>query len=179
MSEHINLLPANKKRYLREHRIKSKLRLISILLLVIVSFLSFGTYMYSSLSPLSDLEQEKQQLSATIASQHEKTAWLLHTQLRLAEVSGILKNRLDFPDQIEQILDEASDTVTVESIIMDKEQIELKLRSSSLISLDTFLNNLVDKAGEKIYRTVVLESLSYDKENGAYIVEIVLDLHGE
>lgn len=177
MNEDINLVPGKRKIALEQKKIVVRLRLFSIILLVIIVFSSITLFLLKLQSPLPSLQREKNTLLTNLSLLSQKSAKLLLMKNRLKEIAIIEKKRQRLDELIGSVLEGVPADVSLSSLNIDKESVSITAASSSLSSINIFLDRLVDKVVKgKNFNKITLDSLSLDTKGSRYILALTLEL---
>jgi|SRR6185369_2944653 len=150
MNKGINLFKTEKKISVAVASQKlTVLRLVAIGLLFCTSAFSIILFLLIVLSPLPDLQKQEKTLLATISGSHPDIAKLFLINDRLKSSETIIDKRQNFDKSLSLIKQRMSSDVSITAITMNKSTISITVSSSSLSSLDNFLNSLVDAVDSK------------------------------
>lgn len=178
MSEGINLLDPNKNTgpavFLR--RIET-MRVITIGLLFIISASSIILFILVALSPLPALQKQEQSLRETLTSSKSDIVKLTLVNNQTNSIDSLLTQRQSFDQPLSLIQDKLTSGLTATEIQADSNSLIITVESSSLQSLDTFLNSLIGYVQAKTgFSKVTLVDLTTDQTNNQYSVTVQLNL---
>lgn len=177
MNEDINLVPGKRKIALEQKKLVLRLRLFSIILLIITVFSSVLLFLLKLQSPLPSLQREKNTLLTNLSLLSQKSAKLLLMKNRLNEVAIIEKKRQRLDELIGSVLEGVPAGVSLGSLNIDKKTVSITASSNSLSSINIFLDRLVDKVVKgKIFSKITLDGLSLDNKANRYIIALTLEL---
>lgn len=177
MNEDINLVPGKRKIALEQKKLVLRLRLFSIILLVITVFSSVLLFFLKLQSPLPSLQREKNVLLTNLTLLSQKSAKLLLLKNRLNEVAIIEKKRQRLDELIGSVLEGVPQDVSLNSFSIDKKSVSITAASNSLSSINIFTDRLVDKAMKgKNFNKITLDGLSLDSKTNRYIIALTLEL---
>lgn len=177
MNEDINLVPGKRKIALEQKKLVARLRLFSIILLALTVFSSVLLFFLKLQSTLPSLQREKNMLLTNLTLLSQKSAKLLLMKNRLNEVAIIEKKRQRLDELIGSVLEGVPVGVSLGSLNIDKKTVLITASSSSLSSVNIFLDRLVDKVVKgKIFSKITLDGLSVDSKANRYIIALTLEL---
>lgn len=146
MSKGINLLGAEQqisaKMGIGSRKLKI-LRTVAVWLLFGISGASIALFLFIALSPLPSVQQEEQNVLATLAKYHPDIAKFLFVNDRIKGSQMILAKRSNYDQILDKIKKKMPEDSSITGITMNSDEIAVTVTSSSLASLDTFLNNLI------------------------------------
>lgn len=152
MSKGINLLGAEQqlsaKIGLGSRRLK-RLRAVAVWFLFGISGASIVLFLLIALSPLPAVQEQERQALATLSQYHPDVAKLLLINDRIKESEIILAKRSKFDQTLEKIKNKMPPEASITGMTLNSNEILITVTSSSLVALDTFLNNLITATEEK------------------------------
>lgn len=169
----INLLPEKQASSGKTRRILRIFKGASIIFLGLLTLCAFVVFILKLQSPLPALKNEENALVTELDKSKEKTAkfFLLHN--RLQNVQEILAKREDYSANMSEIFKRMPEGIFVDSLSITKSEILFTVSSSSLFSLDTFINDLVDATiNKEIFQKITLKSLSLNQKTGKYFLSL-------
>ncbi len=161
MSSTINLL---------EHKDENKpaftklkvLRIIAAGLLFGVSVSSVVLFIFISLSPLGILKKQEKDTSVSLSQFDTEIAKLSLLRERAINIKEVMSKRFHYEDTIGLLQQYMSSDLTITSLNMDKNSLSITVSSNSLMSIDKFVNNLIQSAeSKKGFSKVTLTSLEF------------------
>lgn len=177
----INLLQRKKDDLAKSQKIIQILRTTSIIILFLTSLSSVALFILNSQSPIPSLKEEEKKILKQFSTVDGKIAKILIVQDRIGTVNTIINSRKkenqDNYHLIELIMQKVPQGVNINSLSFDKEQINLSVSTSSLNSVDTFLENLTKLVnGKRDFKKAVLKGLSFNGNANKYgfSLEIIL-----
>ncbi|MCL5113596.1 MAG: hypothetical protein M1372_00300 [Patescibacteria group bacterium] len=173
MKNEINLLsPAQIDRAktsgaLRILRIAAICCLFALLAISVILF-----FLSRALSPVAIKEKENDALYS-LSLLHKREAKLVVINDRIKDLPNIIQSRSNFDVSINAILQKIPEGVSVNSMTIGKDKIELTVSSSSLLSINNLMNSLIDMAkNKKIIKNVTIDSLAVDVKGNGYSLSI-------
>src|SRR6266403_164076 len=143
MNKGINLFKAERKISVNVASQKlTILRFVAVGLLFITSAFSIVLFLLIYLSPLPDLQKQEKTLLTTLSTSHPDIAKLFLINDRLKSSENIINKRKNFDQLLELVRQRMPSDVSIAAMTMNKETISITVLSSSMVSLDNFLNNL-------------------------------------
>lgn len=142
------------------------MRWIAIGLLFLVSVSSMILFFLIALSPLPELQQQQDERLATLATLRVPMTKVLLLQERMDTISGLLAKRNDVDKTIQSVLSKLPTDVSVTSIALKENNLEVTVTSQSLSSIDLFLNTMVTASEENNeFSMVILKDVSRDDQS--------------
>ena len=178
MNNGINLLRGKVRGQLeREKKIIRTLRVVSIVLLFSVVSSAAVLFVFTAKSNLYSLQKEQTGLLSQLSRFNAKAAKLLLTENRVKDISKIIDNRSNFDKTISLVTEVLPANIIVDSFTLDKKNITMSFRSSSLSSINTLLEKFTDMTKERTFiAKLTMNQLSIDPTLGVYIGSVSLDL---
>lgn len=169
----INLLLQKKELHAVSKKVLKILRIISFISLTAIFFLALILFLVKLKSPLPKIQAEENALLSQISASKEKAARLFVVHNRLSNVATLLRNKKKYDNIIQVIVQDTPKDVVIEAFSIDKSDVKISVSSSSLSSLNAFLNSLVARVYKKeIFQTITLQSLSLDEKTGTYFTSL-------
>jgi len=125
------------------------LRTVAISLLFIVSASSVIIFLLIALSPLPSLQKKEKNALKVLSAHHADMAKLEVTKERLSISSAIINKRNDFSVSLQKIIEKMPAGISINAIKMKDKNVSITALSSSLSSLETFLDNLTKASDQK------------------------------
>lgn len=137
------------------------LRIASIVIASLVALTSVALFITTRQNSLESIKAEQNSLLQNISSLQEKAAKLNFLSDRLRNVESITNERKNYIKTVSAILDGLPSDVLTTSLTLDKNEVLLTVSSSSLSSINEFLNNTIEVAQEKhLLRDLIIENLA-------------------
>jgi hypothetical protein len=176
MNKGINLLGEKKQKPLSPVLKKIEvLRIIAIGLLFTVSSASIVLFLLIFLSPLPALQQREKEALSAIGQYHNDMGRLELINDRLKSSAIIIKQRNNFDEKLSAVYNMMSADLTVTGLVMKEKDIQITVSSSSLSSLEKFINSLIlDSEEKKNFSEVSLKSLATDEKKRIFVLVISL-----
>lgn len=173
----INLLSGQKEKLLESKRAVKLFRIISVGCLLFVLVLSVGIFFIKTSSPLSSLQNQEKMFLSEFDSSKQKVAKLYVLSDRLKNIDGILSKRSNFDKTIDALIKQSPEGLQIDSLSLSKKTVLMTIYSSSLNSINTFIDNLmVLTRDKKLFKKITLENLSTDMKATRYSFSIKADL---
>lgn len=168
MSASINLV--NQKNPNKDHleRIR-KLKAVAYSVLIITGLVVIIIFSVEYRFSASYVQKQQAQLLSELDQYSDKSAKFFIINSSLTEIGTILGQRKNYQKTIKEIYSIKPADVLISDYIHDDSGIKLSASTSSLESMDTFLNSLIELNQKEVIGSVVLEKFSVDS---AYSVEI-------
>lgn len=169
MNSDINLIKKESGVILAE-RIKP-LRMFAITIASLVVLLSVTFFIITRQESLGSIKAEQNSLFQNISFLKDKAAKLNFLNDRVRNIESIIRVRKNYINTVSIILDGMPSDVLSTSLTLDKENILLTVYSSSLSSVNKFLNNTIEVTQEKhLLRDLIIESLT--AQNRQYLLTL-------
>lgn len=173
MKSEINLLsPAQIDRtkssgVLRVLRIAAISCLFALLGISVILF-----FLSRELSPVA-IKNKENEVLRSLSLLHKREAKLAVINDRIKGIPGLIEGRPGFDLLINSILQKIPEGVSINSMAFDKDKVILTVSSSSLLSINNLMNNLIEMASNrKIIKDVTVDSLTADVKGGRYSLSI-------
>lgn len=173
MINDINLLVGKDANYLRQKKMLSLARLIAFVSLGIVALFSVIAFFLNSQFSPTLVKREKDAVLQNLSTLSKKQAKLFIVNNRTTNITTILNSRMDYYKILNLILGKVPTEVSIDRIEVDKKKISLTISSSSLIPINTLINNFVDMVRKKeIITSLVLNSLTLSAKTDRYSISL-------
>lgn len=157
----------------RSFKAQKALRLTAIGLLFTVSFLSVVFFILVALSPIPQLNKQKDNLAATLSASHGDVAKLYIVNDRVNAISSFITQRQQFDSKINYIQSKISPGVSIDGISAEKKSLVVTLSSKSLLPLNKLINEISNvEQAPKDFSNVRLKALTRDEENNKFLLTI-------
>ncbi len=176
MTKEINLLPQKNRQNGNKNKGLIWFKWISLGSLVLVVVLSMAVFLINYFSPVTVLEKQEASLVTQFASLNNKTAKYLYLKDRLRKIKTIFDSRKSLAKEGNYILTAVPNGVSLGSLSISKNSIDVSATADSLTMLDTFMANLVKLADKKVFSKVTLVDLGVDPVSGHYSLSLKLVL---
>lgn len=174
MSKGINLLKTEKKISVSPASAKVYVaRLIAIIILFGISAISIILFLLILLSPLPNLQNQEKNLLATAANSHPDMAKLVFIKDRVKSSQTIINNRQHFDQSLGLIQKRMTSDLQITELSMNKGKLAVTVASTSLSSLNDFLNKLADAVDTKQdFSKITLTNYLADETGNKYSVTV-------
>lgn len=169
MSIDINLISKRTFEDSRENRV-TKLKNYSFVLLFFVGFLSLVVFLINYRFSVNYVRSQQENLIKKLSIYDNTAAKIVFLNLRLADISTITTQRNKFNKTSSSIFEGNLASINLRDYTIDESGISMEISSSSLNTLNDFLNHLLKLTKTKEFSSVSLESLS--TENSEYIMKV-------
>lgn len=177
MINDINLLVGKDANYLRQKKLLSLARLIAFVSLGIVALFSVIVFFLNSQFSPTLVKREEDAVLQSLSTLGKKQAKLFIVNNRIQNITTVLNSRVDYYKILSLILGKVPTEVSIDRIEVDKKKISLMISSSSLIPINTLINNFVDMVRKKeIITSLVLNSLTLSAKTGRYSISLSASL---
>ncbi|MCL5434901.1 MAG: hypothetical protein M1405_00745 [Patescibacteria group bacterium] len=173
MSNDINLVSNKDEASLKEKRRLKQVRMIAVVSLVVTALVSVLIFIINSQTSLSSIKKDEDSTLSNISYLNKKAAKLAIVNERLKNISDILQKRKNYTNAINTLLQLMPPDVYTATLELDKNDVFLVANSNSLLSIDKFLNGIIDLSSKKqVIGSVTVESLSVNAKTGNYSISI-------
>ncbi len=157
-------------------RIKA-IRTIALISLIFVSAVSIIIFILNLALPLQSVKKDQQDTIASIALQHKKLATYTLISDRAKKLQGVISQRKNYASQVNTVLAKVPADTTIDALEIEKGKISIAVSSTSLLSINKFINDTVALGSEgKILKNVVIQGLSVNTSGGKYVLAIRADI---
>lgn len=177
MNNDINLISGDLGVSSRATRKLERVKLIATVAVVGVGLLSILLFLLNRVfSPQSIIKQQNEVI-ASIATLADKQAKLIVLNQRVNDISAIFKKRTNYDLVLSAILADSPTNVSITSLSVDKAKISSIVSSSSLISLNDFIDSLKGMVEKKQFlKNVTINNLNLNGKTSGYILTLDMDL---
>lgn len=154
-------------------RIYKILRIVAFLTLFIVASSSILAFIATRQISIPSIKKDQNTTLYSLSFLRKKEAKVLIINDRLKNIGGVLKERKNYLNTVTAILKETTG-VSATTLSVDKDTIELTVSSSSLLSINNFLNNLISSTTKRTIkiRDLSIESLTLNRQGGNYSLSV-------
>jgi|GEM_PF-3962875 len=168
----INLINKGDTSLLRKRKTVKIFQTSSVAGLLIIAGLSILVFFLKLSSPLSSLRAQEADLVTQISKYSDTIVELQLMSQKISAISAITNGRTDYSKAVAVVtgatipgaslgLSEISNKeVSINSSIISKTGVDLNASSKSLLSVNSFLDDLTQLAGKKIFKKVILNNLN-------------------
>ncbi len=154
-----------------------RVKLIAKVTVLGVGLLSILLFLLSRVfSPQSIIKQQNEVI-AGIAILADKQAKLIVLNQRVNDISTIFKKRKNYDLVLSAIIADFPANISITSLSVDKSKISAIVSSSSLISLNDFIDSLKGMVEKKQFlKNVTINNLNLNGKTSGYILTLDMDL---
>jgi len=173
MSNYINLIQNKDEEVTKEKKKIKILNFIAISFLTIIVLCAVIIFIISTQFSLSSIKRDQNAAIFGISQLKSKAGKLLIVNDRIKGITEILNKRKDYSIVSNSLLGLIPQGVVVKAFSLDKDSVKISVSSSSLSSINTFLNALVSFSSQKkIIRNLVMEGIIVNTKTGQYTLSI-------
>ncbi len=173
MSNDINLISNKDAASLKAGKRLKQVRVVAVISLVAVALISVIIFIINSQNPLASIKKDENSTLQSISYLNKKTAKLAIINNRLKDISDILQKRKNYTSAINTMLQLMPPGVSTAALELNKNDVVLVVSSNSLLSIDKFLNSIIDLSSKKqVISSVIIESLVVNNKTGSYSLSI-------
>lgn len=137
------------------------LRIVSLFAALVVVLSSVVLFVATRQASLEPIKQEQNALLQNISLLQERAAKLNFLNDRVRNVESIIKERKNYTGAVSIILENLPSNVSTSSLTLSEEDMLLTVTSSSLASINEFLNTTIAVSEENhLLRDLTIESLT-------------------
>lgn len=172
----INLASASGQTKEKTKKLKN-LKIGSLALLFLVGVLSVVIFLLNLSSPINSIKVQQDAVLASITASQEKAVKIAIVNERVSSILKIYKERSDYTEILDLALSSVTGGIRMSGLNIDKSSVAITVFSTSLLSLNNFLNSIIDSANQNSkVNSVSMESLSASDASGAYTMSIKINL---
>ncbi len=173
MSNDINLISNKDTTSLKAKKRLKQTRTIAIVSLVIVALLSVIVFIINSQTSLESIKKDESSTLQSISYLNKKSAKLAIINNRLKDISDIMVKRKNYTSAINTLLQLMPPGLSTANLELSKQDVSVVVNSNSLLSMDKFLNSVMDLTSKKqVISNVTIESLILNKKTGSYSLSL-------
>ncbi|MCL5019480.1 MAG: hypothetical protein M1426_03240 [Patescibacteria group bacterium] len=173
MNNDINLISNKDAASLNAKKRLKQIRIIAIASLVVVALLSIIIFIINSQTSLSGIKKDQNSTIQSISYLNKKSAKLAIINNRLKDISDIMEKRKNYTNTINTLLQLMPPGVSTTTLELSKKDVVLIVHSNSLLSIDKFLNSIIDLSSKKqVISSVTIESLIINPKTGSYSLSL-------
>jgi Tfp pilus assembly protein PilN len=173
----INLLPKKQSINLETEKAAVLLRRISIGVLSLTVLSTIVLFILVIQSPLNKIKQQENDLLTKLTDYKVQLSRNVIIKERLISIENILRQRTHFEKYVAAILSKLPQGVSLSSLDVTENTIQLTGNSSSLSAANTFIDALVSmQKNKELIQSVVLKSFAVDQDSGKYFFSVAITL---
>lgn len=177
MNNSINLILPKDKEFVRRQKKGKVLNGIAIVFPILIGIVSLVVFLITQAINPTAIRKQQDETVNEIAKLQDKKIKFFIVKDRLQNIDGILKKRINFAENINNLLSKAISGVSLVDLDINSKQVALTLSSPSLKSLDEFINSLILMVEKKdTIRSLKLESLTFNEKENEYLISLSSDL---
>lgn len=169
MSVNINLISGTDNEDPRKKRLR-KLKNFSFILLFLVGFMSVMVFLINYRFSVNYVKGQQEDLIKKLSIYDDTALKIVLLNSRLDDISTLINDRPKYNKIAAEIAKGINSSIRVEEIDIKNDGWSISVSSSSLLSLNEFLNNILRIKESKLITSVSLEGLSL--ESSGYVIEI-------
>ena len=161
-----------------KNRKLTRLKRGALILLLSVGVISVILFLINLSSPINSIKKEQNNLLTTISESNEKAVKLSIVNERVSAVTKIRSKRPDYIGVLDLATKNLSEGVRTAGLALDESSVSITVSSPSLLSLNNFLNGVIDSSrnNSKI-KSVSMESLSASDISTFYLMSVKINLN--
>lgn len=177
MNSNINLVSSRNDAIERERKALLFLRALAVVLLSSIALVSVLAFIITTQIPLSKIKEEQRATLSGIASSSKKLSSYYLVRDRLVNIDSLLKTRQNYKEQLNLIFSKLPEGLTVDSMNIEKNLLEIQVSGSSLVPINDAINSLVALGAQgRAIKNVKLDSLSLNTQAARYTVAFTAEV---
>lgn len=154
----------------------ARIRLISYATLFFVCIFSIVIFLINLRFSTEAIKNQQTQVRQSLSSYNETIAKIYVLNSRLTDISTILNGRKKYTEDVSQIIDLASQGLTIKDMSVDQQNLlKINAVSGSLSDINTFLNKILDLSNSGVIQGVNLNNLQ-TSEGGGFLISLEIQL---
>lgn len=171
----INLLPNSAVKSGPHKKVLVYVRLIAGVAFAFLLISSISVFFINQLVAGGRIKNEEQKALADFSRLNDRMAKLLFTHDRLLEIDSVLKKRPNFEAEIQKAQSLLPPNMSIDSITVGEETVEITISSPSLLSVNDFLDRISDSFSQGVFKSVIIQGVGFDGK-GSYFVSARMHL---
>ncbi len=159
MYNEINLV-TNKDSSSKEKSRLKRIRTISYLLLFIVSVFSILIFIINLRYSVNSVKQKQNSVMNNLSIYNDNIVKIIFLNLRLDDIKSIVSERTNYQTTVEKFFSDVPSGVTIQGFSMENGKLSMTITSTSLLSLNEYLNQVLKIADEEGMSDVKLATLT-------------------
>lgn len=148
-------------------------RIIAVICLIFVAVSAVGVFILTAQVPLASIKKDEAATLNDISYLHDKSAKLYLANDRINNIQNIISKRKNYSDTMSKILGIMPAGVNIDALTIDDKSLILSVSSTSLTSIEGFLNSYVNMANNgKVINSVSVDNLVLNPKIGRYGVSL-------
>ena len=175
MSDQINLISHKRKKFFHRDSLLDFVQFLARASLITVIISAVGLYILNSSGRLPFLQQQDRTITTNLSLVQQKIIKFLLIRDRLQSINPLLQNKSKVDTLITAFSQGLPASVTVDTFSLTKNNMSLTVSSSSLSSLGTFLDFMLEKVSKKeLFKKITITRFTSDGTNGIYILSLAV-----
>jgi len=167
MSININLVDQRNPSIAKSDKLQ-KIKATSYAVLFLTGFLAILIFALDYRFSASYVKKQQAELINQLSSFSDVSAKIYIVNSKLSEISNILDSRKKYGAITSDIMRAAGPDLSVDEFLFNESSMSIKASATSLTTIDTFLNSLLEMVNKKEIPGIVIESLSL--QEGKYVL---------
>lgn len=173
MNNYINLVQSKDEERLKEKKRVRILNLIAASVLTVTVLCAITVFIISSQFSLASIKRDQNTAIYGMSQLKDKAGKLIMVNDRLKGISDVMEKRKDYSTASNSLLKYIPKGVSVKVFSLNKDTFGMTVSSSSLASIDTFLDSLIELSAQKrIISNLVMDGIIVNTKNGQYMLSI-------
>lgn len=169
MSDHINLLSHKRKSFFNKESIILLLQFLAKMCLVVTIISSIVLFILNNSGKLPLLEQQGKTISTNLSLEQQKIIKFLLIRERVQNITPLLGKKSQIDTLLSQISSSLPNDASMDSFTLSQKTITIVVSSSSLISINSFLDFAIEKVNQKqLFKKITVTSLSIEGGGNKY-----------
>lgn len=176
MNSSINLVSIKNEALERQHKLLFVLRVSAVVLLTSIALISIIAFIITTQIPISQVKSEEASTLSSITSMSKKVSSYYLIKDRISNINSLMNKRSDFTTALDLIFSKVSDTLSVDSLSIEGNELEITLSSSNLSDINDTVNQLAQIGNTRTLKNIKLKSLTLNASSGKYAASFTGDL---
>ncbi|HZJ18552.1 MAG TPA: hypothetical protein VFD45_02965 [Patescibacteria group bacterium] len=173
MNSNINLLQQKDDQLIKKQKRLKILKLIAGILLATVALFSIIIFILNTKFSVTSIKNEQNSVINSISALKAKAAKMILVNDRIKGTSEILKKRKDYTSLIQKVLNSVPGEAKTAGLDINKDSLNMSVSSNSLLSIDTYLENMIKLSQEKkLIKNLVIKGINVNFKNGEFILSV-------
>lgn len=160
-----------------KNRRAAKLRMVALIILFFVGGVAIIFFILDFSSPLNSIKSEQDAVLSSITAENQKAVKLAIVNERATAINRLKIERPDYLGVLNTAMSTLPSGVSASGLDIDESSVSITVASPSLLSLNNFLNGVLDEARKNSnIESASMESLTANDTSSAYQMSVKFNL---